>query len=135
MIVIDKQTLKFSETEWDSLQNAKPWNKDPKYFKTCKISAIAALKMFIHGLKGMNNLTNLGWYREVMGIPLGFIRDNTFYIVDAYEVPCDATAVEVRETEDTWPYIGKYSDLNSDHLNNPYRMIGWYHSHPGYTPY
>ena len=46
--------LRYSEKEHRELLGASPWTKDPHYFKLCKISAVALLKMLIHANSGGN---------------------------------------------------------------------------------
>jgi len=91
--------------------------------------------MFSHSLKGLKNLTDIGTYREVLGYPTGVVKPNTFVILDSYEVPADGTSVEVQTNADTRIFESKLADLNSEHLQNESRKVGWYHSHPGLTVY
>lgn len=44
--------LKYDMEVHQSIVNAKPWDKDPHYFKSVKVSAIALLKMLIHAHSG-----------------------------------------------------------------------------------
>ncbi|KAM3173106.1 hypothetical protein ACTXT7_013139, partial [Hymenolepis weldensis] len=44
--------LKFNAEVHHSIINAHPWTKDPHYFKSIKISAVALLKMLIHAQSG-----------------------------------------------------------------------------------
>ncbi len=44
--------LKYNVEVHQSIVNAKPWVKDPHYFKSVKISAVALLKMLIHAHSG-----------------------------------------------------------------------------------
>ena len=134
-LVLDDSILKFDNDKWQEYLNEEPWKKDQEHYKVCKISVFAALKMYVHGLKGLKNLTEIGTYREVIGYPRGRIVGDTFYVLDSYQVPADATAVEVNLTNESFAYDNKFETLNEEELANYYPKIGWYHSHPGYTPY
>lgn len=46
--------FKYDIKAHQSIVNAKPWEKDPHYFKWIKISAMALLKMLIHAQSGGN---------------------------------------------------------------------------------
>ncbi|VDQ16425.1 unnamed protein product, partial [Trichobilharzia regenti] len=46
--------FKYDVKVHQSIVNAKPWEKDPHYFKSIKISAVALLKMLIHARSGGN---------------------------------------------------------------------------------
>lgn len=43
-----EEIYKFDRQSQQSMQTAKPWEKDPHFFKDIKISALALLKMVIH---------------------------------------------------------------------------------------
>lgn len=44
--------LKYNVAVHESIVKAKPWIKDPHYFKSVKISAVALLKMLMHANSG-----------------------------------------------------------------------------------
>ena len=50
----DDRIFKYDSAEQEEIRSAKPWDRDPNYFKTCKISASALLKMAIHAKSGGN---------------------------------------------------------------------------------
>ena len=43
-----EEIYKYDRQQQQSMQTAKPWEKDPHFFKDIKISALALLKMVIH---------------------------------------------------------------------------------------
>lgn len=53
----------FDERTHSSIVSSKPWDKDVHYFRSCKISALALLKMTMHARSGGN--------MEVMGLMIG----------------------------------------------------------------
>jgi COP9 signalosome complex subunit 5 len=59
-VISDDQIYGFNEEENDKLVDSAPWKKDPHYFKGCKISAVALIKMVMHAKSGGN--------LEVMGL-------------------------------------------------------------------
>lgn len=67
--------------------DARPWRTDPRYFKKCKISLLALLKMLSHARMAGSN--------EVMGLPLGKIQGDTFLIMDVFALPVEATETRV----------------------------------------
>lgn len=45
------------------MRNAKPWEKDPHYFKEVKISAVALIKMVTHARRGDKLEVKFGHYQ------------------------------------------------------------------------
>lgn len=58
-----------------------------KHFKKVKISATALIKMVMH--------TKSGGDIEVMGMMQGKIKGDTFWVMDAFGLPVDASEVRV----------------------------------------
>ena len=53
----------YNDTEQAEIRAAKPWERDPQYFKQVRISALALLKMVMHARSGGNI--------EIMGLMQG----------------------------------------------------------------
>jgi len=86
-IIDEKAIFHFDETLVDKLYNEKPWKKDVKYFKKVKIGATALIKMVMH--------TKSGGDIEVMGMMQGKVLGDTFYIMDSFALPVEATETRV----------------------------------------
>ncbi|KAK7431148.1 COP9 signalosome catalytic subunit rri1 [Neonectria magnoliae] len=106
-----------------TMDNAKPWNKDPSYFKHVRISAVALIKMTMHARSGGN--------LEVMGLMQGYIDDETFVVTDAFRLPVEGTETRVNAQEEGNEYLVEYLTLCRAQGRQE-NVVGWYHSHPGY---
>ncbi|VDD80284.1 unnamed protein product [Mesocestoides corti] len=115
--------LKYNVEVHQSIVNAKPWVKDPHYFKSVKISAIALLKMLIHAQSG-------GIY-EVMGMLIGKVAHETMIVVDCSPLPVEGTETRVNAQAEAYEYMTTYKEMLSE-VGRPENVLGWYHSHPGY---
>ncbi|KDQ60418.1 hypothetical protein JAAARDRAFT_32821 [Jaapia argillacea MUCL 33604] len=100
-----------------------PWSKDPKYFKSCKISAIALIKMVIHARSGVPH--------EIMGLMQGKVVGNSLVIMDSFALPVQGTETRVNAANEANEYMVEYIQ-GSEKANRLENAIGWYHSHPGY---
>ena len=67
----EDKIFEFDENEQQEIRSAKPWDRDPNYFKHVKIAAAALIKMAIHAHSGGNI--------EVMGLMLGKDTRFTFF--------------------------------------------------------
>jgi len=93
------------------------------HFKKVKISATALIKMVMH--------TKSGGDIEVMGMMQGKIKGDTFWVMDSFALPVEATETRVNASADADEYmLGHIEDCES--VNRPENVCGWYHSHPGY---
>ncbi|GAB4822727.1 hypothetical protein N2152v2_009773 [Parachlorella kessleri] len=113
----------FDAEEQKAIQNAKPWTRDPHFFKHVRISALALLKMAMHAKSGGNI--------EVMGVMQGKVLDDTFIVMDAFALPVEGTETRVNAQAEAYEYMVDFLETNKEagRLEN---IIGWYHSHPGY---
>ena len=107
----------------DILVNKRPWKKDPHYFKHCKISAVALIKMVMHAKAGDE--------MEVMGCMQGFPVGETMYVLDVIPLPEEGTETRVSTSEKGEQYLINHIDV-SESVARPENVVGWYHSHPGY---
>ncbi|KAL4909267.1 hypothetical protein BDW74DRAFT_146277 [Aspergillus multicolor] len=114
---------KYDEATHRSLSDARPWAKDPHYFKSIRISAVALLKMVMHARSGGS--------LEVMGLMQGYILPNTFVVTDAFRLPVEGTETRVNAQDEANEYMVSYlqSCREAGRMEN---AVGWYHSHPGY---
>jgi len=101
-----------------------PWTKDPHYFKTCKISAVALIKMVIHARSGVP------W--EIMGLMQGKVVGNALVIMDSFALPVQGTETRVNAQEAANEYMVEYIS-GGEKVERRENAIGWYHSHPGYA--
>jgi uncharacterized UBP type Zn finger protein len=63
----------------------KPWLKDQHYFKNCRITRLALMKIWTHAHSGASN-TQSGDPIEVIGILLGYLADEAVSICRAFMI-------------------------------------------------
>lgn len=63
------EIFRYDTQQQQQILAARPWDKDPHFFKDIQISALALLKMVMHARSGGT--------LEVMGLLLGKVIDNT----------------------------------------------------------
>ncbi|KAL4968375.1 Mov34/MPN/PAD-1 family protein [Aspergillus stella-maris] len=113
----------YDEKTHRALSDARPWAKDPHYFKSVRISAVALLKMVMHARSGGS--------LEVMGLMQGYILPNTFVVTDALRLPVEGTETRVNAQDEANEYMVSYLQACRD-AGRMENAVGWYHSHPGY---
>ncbi|TGZ55307.1 hypothetical protein CRM22_010464 [Opisthorchis felineus] len=115
--------FKYDVKAHQSIVNAKPWEKDPHYFKWLKLSAVALLKMLIHARSGGN--------LEVMGVLIGKVAHQTMIVVDSTPLPVEGTETRVNAQAEAYEYMTTYKEVVA-RVGRTENVLGWYHSHPGY---
>ncbi|KAG6331296.1 hypothetical protein ID866_7794 [Astraeus odoratus] len=100
-----------------------PWDQDPQYFKSCKISAVALIKMVIHARSGVPH--------EIMGLMQGKVVGNAIVIMDSFALPVQGTETRVNAANEANEYMVTYVQ-ESEKVRRLENVVGWYHSHPGY---
>ncbi|KAF9892517.1 COP9 signalosome catalytic subunit rri1 [Aspergillus nanangensis] len=114
---------KYDEETHKALSAERPWAKDPHYFKSIRISAVALLKMVMHARSGGS--------LEVMGLMQGYILPETFVVTDAFRLPVEGTETRVNAQDEANEYMVSYLQASRD-AGRMENAVGWYHSHPGY---
>ncbi|KAG6845141.1 hypothetical protein H0H87_000377 [Tephrocybe sp. NHM501043] len=117
------EIYRFNLEEKRRLDQESPWTKDPHYFKKCKISAVALIKMVIHARSGVPH--------EIMGLMQGKVVGNTIVIMDSFALPVQGTETRVNAANEANEYMVEYIQ-GSEKAGRLENAIGWYHSHPGY---
>jgi len=95
----------------------------PHYFKSCKISAVALIKMVMHARSGVPY--------EIMGMMQGKVVGTSLVILDSFALPVQGTETRVNAGAEATEYMVSFYQGSQD-AGRPENLIGWYHSHPGY---
>ncbi|KII84562.1 hypothetical protein PLICRDRAFT_179381 [Plicaturopsis crispa FD-325 SS-3] len=119
----EDEIYKFDVEANKRINREAPWSKDPHYFKSCKISAVALIKMVIHARSGVPH--------EIMGLMQGKVMGNSIVIVDSFALPVQGTETRVNAANEANEYMVEYIQ-GSEKAGRLENAIGWYHSHPGY---
>lgn len=124
------EVYKFDEARISKQEAEKPWDKDARYFKECKISSLASMKMLKHALSGVRAAEERGCKPlEVMGLLLGKPEGSSIIIMDCFPLPVEGTETRVvADDEEVQAYMVNMSE--SLEQTRKERFIGWYHSHP-----
>jgi len=117
------EIYKYDKDEDKKVNNAAPWKNDPNYFKSCRISAIALIKMVIHARSGVPH--------EIMGLMQGKVVGRSLVIMDSFALPVQGTETRVNAQNEANEYMVQYIG-ESEKVGRLENAIGWYHSHPGY---
>ncbi|RDX54713.1 Mov34-domain-containing protein [Lentinus brumalis] len=117
------EIFRYDPAENRRINNDKPWVRDPHYFKVCKISAVALIKMAIHARSGVPY--------EIMGIMQGKVVGKALVIIDSFALPVQGTETRVNAANEANEYMVQYVQ-GSEQVQRLENAIGWYHSHPGY---
>jgi COP9 signalosome complex subunit 5 len=117
------QIFHFDTKEVQAQVQARPWSKDPHYFKHVKLSAIAMLKMVMHARSG-------GTF-EIMGLLVGRVAGDTMVVTDSFALPVKGTETRVNAGAEADEYMVEYLST-MQRLGRKENACGWYHSHPGY---
>ena len=117
------EIYQYNRNQQQTILQAKPWEKDPHYFKDIRVSALALLKMVMHARSGGS--------LEVMGLLLGKVDANTMIVMDSFALPVEGTETRVNAQAQAYEYMAAYTET-AQQVGRQENVIGWYHSHPGY---
>jgi len=105
------------------LIKGKPWQNELGYFRTVHITPGALGKMV--------NDACAGKAYEVMGLVFGYIISHGFMVTDSVCLPVEGTETRVNAGDDAQLFAIEYTSR----VERNEKVIGWYHSHPGYRPW
>ncbi|KAF8630797.1 hypothetical protein AX15_002704 [Amanita polypyramis BW_CC] len=117
------EIYKFDSEQDRRINQEAPWKNDNQYFRTCRISAVALIKMVIHARSGVPH--------EIMGLMQGKVVGGSIVVMDSFALPVQGTETRVNAANEAYEYMVEYLE-NSKKAGRLENAIGWYHSHPGY---
>lgn len=132
----------------------------PHYFKTCKISAVALIKMVCaitvsareaYRIRSLPQVIHArsGVPHEIMGMMQGKVVGTSLVVVDSFALPVQGTETRVNAANEANEYMVQYME-SSNRVRRHFTFlsclgrnlhiqvarlehaVGWYHSHPGY---
>uniref|UniRef100_A0AC34QE09 MPN domain-containing protein n=1 Tax=Panagrolaimus sp. JU765 TaxID=591449 RepID=A0AC34QE09_9BILA len=68
---------------------------------------------------------------EIMGMLLGRVEKKVLIVTDVFGLPVEGTETRVNAQTEAYEYMTRFVELYSK-AGNKEKVIGWYHSHPGY---
>lgn len=115
--------LQWDQEERNKLYDNRVWLKDPYYFTTCHISAVAMLQMLLHAKRNEP--------QEIMGMLRGRTFGKEFVITDVLSLPSVGTETRIEIPTEEIQMAREYCDfLQSNGLGQ--EISGWFHTHPSY---
>ena len=109
-----EEIYKYDRAQKQSMLAAKPWEKDPHFFKEIKISALALLKMVMHARSGGN--------LEVMGLLLGKVDANVMVVMDSFALPVEGTETRVNAQAQGYEYMTAYIEAAKQVLKSGFTL-------------
>jgi COP9 signalosome complex subunit 5 len=106
------------------INSERPWSRKPNYFTSCRISALALVKMTTHARSGGN--------LEIMGLMTGYVSGTSIIVTDAFRLPVEGTETRVNAHTEADEYMVNYLAASREGGGRLENLVGWYHSHPGY---
>jgi COP9 signalosome complex subunit 5 len=106
------------------INSERPWSRKPNYFTSCRISALALVKMTTHARSGGN--------LEIMGLMTGYVSGTSIIVTDAFRLPVEGTETRVNAHTEAEEYMPNYLTASREGGGRLENAVGWYHSHPGY---
>ena len=123
----------FDAAKIEAVRTQMAWQTDPKWFRRCKVSPSATIKMMMHGQSGVDKgIKKSGKPVEVMGIVIG--RPDTedphsLIISDAYALPIEGFETSVvADNIDVQNFQIQLGEMVE--LTRLEQFCGWYHTHP-----
>ncbi|KAG0665324.1 COP9 signalosome catalytic subunit rri1 [Maudiozyma exigua] len=98
--------------------------KNPKYFNEVYISKLCCQQILKHAVSGGDN--------EIMGMLIGVTHGSRFIVTESFPLPVLGTETRVNAMSESYEYMVQYMNSMTSSDDKINRIVGWYHSHPGY---